>query len=460
MPEIQQSSSYLKRLERYGEFVDPYHTGQPYDPRQGLERLLSVLTPDPKGLVLAAMDGGMYFTRTELYSRTLEWIENLGLPIRSFPIIDKSSWAYLERREKNGEIVDGSLVEEGAVVKKTEDWTLRTYYSRSEAGAALALPLIQQAIEFVYRARNSSIPHKYDSMWRVIGNIQSTTSQRRPLALFDVIDFLISNPGEHREKDIVNETKMNPSRIDHILYSLAERGVITAQSPTREVEGRHPIGYVVYQTVDGQTLKDIDIDAIYQKIKRDRPHFDLRGCLIKVINYIQEHPDQEYELNGLSEAVRVYKNKVGVTLSHLEFLGLLTRPYPGWKTGEKLSSFSKNDLTDLFYDIVCLPAKEIAETLTPLPLKTWDPVKVAVFMANYQEERSLIGPQGGEEARINLLTILPTNGDEIKASYIHDLYNSRFERALTVAGLTHQLEVLIADKLVERTRPGFYRMIS
>ena len=47
-----------ERLQRYSEFVNRHSDNGVYNPDKALGGLLSVLTPDTKGIVLSAMAGG------------------------------------------------------------------------------------------------------------------------------------------------------------------------------------------------------------------------------------------------------------------------------------------------------------------------------------------------------------------------------------------------------------------
>lgn len=108
-----------ERLERYKDFVDPEHTGAPYDPRHGLERLMGILSPDPKGIALAAMDEDWYSTGNQLQSKFFQWLNELRLSSSVWPISVSETWTYYKDRSKHS-VTDGSLIELGAIVKKAE----------------------------------------------------------------------------------------------------------------------------------------------------------------------------------------------------------------------------------------------------------------------------------------------------------------------------------------------------
>lgn len=454
-----------ERLERYSDFVDPERTGTPYDPKQGLERLIGVLSPDPKGITLAAMGEEWYGSETKLQSGVFVWLRELGLPYGIWPIKARSSiWMYCQYKYENGEIEDGSLVHLGAVVKKIEQDPFQVLYSRSLAGAELAVPLVQQAVRFVSKAREYAEAQrlqgkpspKFDSMWRILSSVSSKTDQRRPLAVWSVIDFLVHNQGKHKQIDLSNEINIPTNRLSDLLPSLGSRGIIDYTSLT-EVGGRRIKGLAVFRLVDRESVIDLDPDKIYQDIRDIRRNFYERTRVARVIDYIKKHPDDEYRALGEQFGIDL-THHIGTVLSSLTDLRILQRLEPGFRGKVLQSSASANDLTHLFYDLVCAPAKEVADTLSPLPLKRWDRTEVAIYLQNYNEERSQIGPQGGEDARRLLLDILSQNEGEMKLSHITDLYNNQSNRELRTSSLKHQLKRLLESGKIEESKSGYYRL--
>lgn len=445
-----------ERLERYSDFVDPERTGVPYDPRQGLERLLGVLSPDPKGIVLAAMGEDWYGTKDQLKTRIYAWLEESGISSRIWPISRSASWIYCKNRYK-GEIIDGSLVNLGAVVKKIEG--PQTLYSRSLAGAELAVPLVQQAATFVSRARKYGSPHKFDSMWRIIGNVGSRTDQRRPVAVFDVIDFLVHHKGGHRQVDLQKETHISHGRLEYILTYLGNCGIINYTSPTVEREGLKGKGWSVTRLVDQRFLEHPDPDKIYQDIRGIRKDFYSPDHIVRAITYIKQHPNSEYESGDLARVLDIHPTNASRILSILVDLGILQRLEPGYKGGETMSKASANDLTYLFNDLVYAPVKNIADTLSPPPLKLWSKEELAIYLQNYDEERSREGLRGGDQVRSLLIDILSQHkGEDLKLSHIADLYNAQTVRELHSETLGHQLHFLLKLGEVTQPRRGYYQL--
>ena len=453
------------KLERYKDFIDPDYSGVPYDPRKGIDRLLGVLSPDPKGIVLAAMGSDWYSGRTSLTLPISHWLEDLGLDKNIWPIQIPSAWRYCETNNDAGEVVDGSLVSLGAVVKKIENPSQRLY-SRSTAGAELALPLVQQAVLFVSKAieyaearsLEGKKPPKFDSMWRIIGPVNSTTDQRRPLAVYDTIDFLIHNPGRYRPVDLQDSTHLSQGTLDSVLSSLGNCGVIDYETPKIEREGKSAINWSVYEVDSRELLDTIDASEMKKNIKKIYPYFRQYGVLIKVLNHIREFPDSGYEYKQLADKLGIAKNYISFVLSALAKLGILKRPNLDLR-GASQASASANDLTHILYDLVCAPTNEVTATLTPLPLRIWDKEKVAVYLQNYNDERSQNGLKGGQEAR-DLITDILQQDTEMKLSHIIDSFNSRLERELKNGAIYHHLKILIESGILKQTRPGYYRLIQ
>lgn len=454
-----------ERLGRYKDFVDPERTGTPYDPRQGLERLMGILSPDPKGIVLAAMREDWYGSESQLRSGVFAWLKGLGLSPDIWPIKAQATWSYCEHANKRGEIVDGSLIDLGAVVKKAEDPS-QVLYSRSIAGAELVVPLVQQAIMFVSKAREyaearrlqGKESHKYDSMWRVIGSVSSQTDQRRPRAIWEVVDFLTHNPGSNRQLDLELELFISQGRLRQILSFLGNTGIIDYVSPATEKEGQKGKGWAIFTLSKAQSADDLNSDKVYWDIKSAKSDFRKRILLGQIIGYIKKHPDEEYEYRTLAKKLNINPTDTCTVLSWLTDSNILERPEYRFEGGEVESSASANYLTYLFYDLVCVPAGNIADTLSPLSLRSWQREELAVFLKNYGEERSNIGPQAGYYVRGLILEILH-GVEEMKLSQVVDLYNSRAERELKDGSVGSQMRNLLRLGLVEQSRLGYYRLV-
>jgi len=132
----------------------------------------------------------------------------------------------------------------------------RTGYIKSRAGSELAVPLLPYACDFVFRAGQSSIGHKFDSMWRVIGAIESKTDRRRPWAVFKVVEFLIQHLGRNRRMDLEDELagQIDGCVVSSVLNNLGNAGLIDYLSPDREIEGKKAKGWSRYKLKDTQKL--------------------------------------------------------------------------------------------------------------------------------------------------------------------------------------------------------------
>jgi DNA-binding transcriptional ArsR family regulator len=433
------------RLDRYSDFVKIHSDNGIYNPEKGVEGLLSTLTPDLKCIVLPAMESGdIYFSFDQLHKAVLNWLEGFGLYEEVFPLNRHSSWHYCERRDKKGNIVDGSLVNIGGVVKEIYEETpegLKIGYCISTAGE-LAVPLNFAAIEFVWRAENS-IPHIYDSMWRIFGGVNSKTEKRRLLPVYKIVRFLIENPGYHRCEDIKEAFRgdISESVISSVLNSLGYAKIIDYKSPDRDIGGRKASGWVTYSLA----VKTLNRDEIYKELRKKKHDFYDKGELSKAIEFIEANPKQVYRSDELdNQIIFPYLADIGVLKRKSRFIG------------RKIQSRERgNDLTRMLYDIVLEPAWQTASNLFPTERRSLNSEKLKTFIENYQAERSNI-PEGGEKVRNSLLSILPDSG-EMKLSHIVEVGNKLLRgRVLTKKSFEYNLNILIGQELVKKTREGYY----
>ncbi len=452
-----------ERLQRYGDFVRRNSRDGVYDPLLGLEALLSCLTPDTKPLVLYGMtDGEMYFTSSQIYNDVLNVLEGIGVERRAFPVTSKAVWSYCESFDRNGEITDGSLVDIGAVVKETVVRTpegLDFSYHISQAGIELARPLGFNAIEFVHKARNSRIEHRYDSMLKILGGVQSTTGKRRPLAVFHILKFLVENPGYHQNKDIQEALygKIHDGVISSILKYCGRAGIIDYESLCKETGGKKGRGFVTYVLADKNMLEAVEAET-YEKVKKLRPLFYQREGLSRITGFIRNNPKISYETYDISRKLGLSRQHISNCLSLLSDIGIL-KPESGYNGKKTRSKGRANDLTKMLYDNVFLPGEELAFTLNPKSIekRTVNPEYVRGYLINYQEERIYKGPQEEREVRSAILDVLDEKSK--KLSQIVEEGNRILSRERKDAAFYRQLLILKADGLVETVERGYYRKL-
>ena len=443
------------RLERYKDFIDRHKNSEEnYDPDLGLGGLLSILTPDAKAITLYSIPlETPFFSGRQLYGNVLHFLEGLGLP-RRFPLIRRSLWNYCYYPQLRGG--EGSFVSIGEVVREMEYQTaegMKTAYLISSAGNDLAKPLVVNVAEWIDYAQKSNIPHRFDSMWKVLGSVDSKTDNRRPLAIYRVIEHLVQNPSYQRCQDLqeVLKGEVNYTVISDILNSLGQTGIINYDSPAREIEGKRSRGWSTYSLV-----REVDYQETLDKIKRIRSSFNTPGYLKLIRDYINENPSQTYELNNLSQKLGINKNNVSYVLSLLQGIGVLKNE-SSFKGGQVQSKAKANELTRAFYDMVLLPAQETAQTLQPAHNRPLTAHLARVILGNYQNERTHIGPEGGEEVRDIILGLLTEHG-EMKLSYIKAEGNKRLDRELTGGAWRGQLRNLIERGEIEKVEKGVYRL--
>lgn len=449
------------RLERYSDFVSRHSDNGVYNPEKGLEGLLASITPDSKVPVLNGMQtGDVYFTKHQLRTATLNWLDSIGVDRSLFKMDPSAVWEYCQRRDKEGNEVDGSLVNVGVVVKEVYDITpegLRTGYHVSTAGQELAIPTGLDAIEFVHQARNNKNSPKYKSMGRLLGGVQSRTGKRRPLAVYKIVKFLAENQGHHRFQDIVDALKddINQTAISYVLNSLGAAEIIDYESPARDIEGKRTKGWVTYSRIRTEGL-----DSVYERIRQKNPKFYSKANLSEILKFIEANPNLKYESNDIATKLQIYVKGVQHILSSLAEanIGILRRE-SSFRGTETLTRARANDFTHMFYEIVLQPAWYSASTLTPTELRPINSNKIIEFLENNQEETSHIGPGTGEEIRNVILHIL-SSGEEVKKSSITNAVNEALVRGITEHACGKQLDNLIHEELVEKARRGFYKITS
>lgn len=451
-----------ERLEKYRDFVEMHSKEGIYDPQKGLTGLLSILTPDPKGVVLIGMNGGeIYFTDRQIYRSTQDWLENQGLPTSVFPVTYRSVWNYYCQQQGTSEEMDGSLVKIGAVVKQVYEDTaygFRTGYLRSLAGTELAQSLVTQAIEFVYQTEKRGIPHRYKSMWRILGAVSSTVEQRRPMSVFQIVDFLMHNRGPNSAIDIAEELMIrgdvnftDSGVISKVLRSLGGAGIIDYGPIYKDI-----ISYILANP-DKNLARLAAIGDLLVEIKRENEDLSPPGPLVRIVRYISQYPNSFFEVNKVADLLGMGYGRASSLMSTLAMEGILTRADGRFAGDIRRKAAKVNDLTYLFYDLVLQPSRDMAYNLIPIPGVVLTKEKIALFLQNYQAERSQVGPSGGEYARANLLDILVRHS-ALKRSEVIRLYNQRSDRELNSATIGMHLGFLVDSGLVEKTQRGFYRL--
>jgi len=449
----QKPEPFEARIGRYRDFTDRHQENGKYNPELGLGGILSTLTPDPKAITLYSMPPGTpFFTARELHKNALNYIESLGLP-RRFPISYNAVWEYCYNPASLSQ--EGSLVSIGSVVRELNDTTAegeKTAYIVSNAGVDLARPLIVNMAEWVRDTRESSIPHRFDSMWRILSSVSSKTEHRRPLGLFKVVEYLVNNPRFHRRQDLAGafQGKIDDTVISSILNSLGYAGIIDYESPERDIQGERARGWATRRSD-----QPIGFQEALEKIREIRGGFHHTGYLQAVINHIEANPDEVYERNELANKLRIGQSNISTILSLLQKIGGL-KEESGFKGGEIQSSARANDLTKSLYDRVLFPTQNTAQTLEPLHKKPLTRDLVSVLLENYEEERTRKGPQGGKEVRDILLQLLSQH-EQMKVSYLAEQGNNILDRELSRLAWQYQIQVLVKGGEIEKTGRGVYR---
>ena len=453
-----------ENLEKYRDFIEINSTDGNYDTNKGLVSLLSSVSPDPKVSLLLSMESGQtFYGADELYDALVDYLHDSGLS-RNFPLTKMAVWSYIERVYK-GEKTGGSLVSVGAVneVLYPVNNGLMSAYNISDAGRDLAIPLGFAAMEFIYRAQRSKIPHKFDSMYKTIGTIQSTNEKKRPLAVYNLVKFFVEHSGWHRHTDIKKALDGNNEEIDKGVLSryldlLGGAGIIDYGSPKRDLNGKRPKGWSTY-VVDGKKLLEEDNTTLIGKLIQSRPYLYYPAQLNKIIDFIRNNKDLSYECNSISEKLKIPMSHIPGILVTLSDIGLL-RNESGFIGGKIESRTRGNELTGMIWEILLSPAYHSASTLSPIDTNylRFEREKHDLLLSNYQEERVRIGLAGGQEIRDAILNLL-AKGGEMKRSHIYNEVKGIIQRDINPASLRrHLLNLTKQGKIKNGSKFGYFSM--
>lgn len=428
------------------------------DEKSRIEALTSgILSPDPKGIALLSMEEGKAYTEAELYKQVLEFLNSDW-----FPVTRSAVWRYCYGHPTRR--IKGSLHGIGAVVelKIKPSPTSSKYvvaYQKTDAGADLGDPTVCIGTKLVNELDRMKI--KYKSLWRIIGTPikRKDAEYRRGYAVYEVIKLLAENRNsEFRHGDIIEELKeLDDIVISSLLNELGYAGVISYESPQKDLEGKRARGWASYELIK----KYIDFKDALAKIK-ERKRFYIPGYLKKITKYINEHPHEKYDRNKLSERLGISARDVSKILSSLKEVGYLDCKFSGRRSIAKA-----NEATLVLWQGLEMIGK-VAKTLDPYTDGFMDakqeyeanPERWRKEMLNqlyiYDEERSHYGASGGEEIRKALLE-LPV-GREFKLSQIKEIIEEKRGKRLTSRCILRHLK-LMPDHF-RKTSVGYYERIK
>ncbi len=451
-----------ERLERYKEFVSMHSTEGVYDPEKGLEGLLSCLTPDTKAVALLSMQRGEdYFTSLDLFKKISNYLENYGLNRKDFPLSFAAPWVYCFCYKKaDKQFIDGSLINIGAVIKKTYYNTnegLKTGVEISLTGEELCKPLISKAIHFVNEAREKNLL-KFYSTFKILGAVNSKTEKRRQTGVFNIMKALVENPSLNSANEIIEllKDKQNPTTIAGTLISLGNTGIINYESPCKEINGKWIKNFKTYCLTGEGLTKLGNKEEIYHKLK-DHSSNSLgfsKKSLFDSIEYILNNPDEKYDFLSLTEKVGAtdyrYYQTVLLALTKTGYLNSI------FEAAAARTKMSANYATHLFYDSVLLPAYESASNLKPAINTEISQYDLRGFLENFRKEKTRIGPDGGGEIKAALLNVL--KNEEMKKSQIIQKCSSFINRKLDGGAYDLHINSLIKEEIIEKTKRGHYRL--
>ena len=435
------------------------------DFKSRVEAILNgILSPDPKGIALQAMDPRKAYTKTELYENVLEFC---GLNEKEFPLTD-SMWVYFNGNPRQRR--KGSLKEIGAVVelkvkpKRTRyAKTYATAYQKTDAGKDFGDPAVALGTYLVNEFKNL----KYHSLQRVLSYPQRGRDRkyRRGYSIYKVAELLAKNPdSEFRWKDIVEELEgeLSSIAISSALNSLGEVGVIDYQSPCKDVEGKKAKGWAVYRVKE-----KIDYEKALEEVKKGYPKFHNLGYLKKIVEYINKNPDEEFEHHKISEKLGIHPKQAALILSQLKKLGYLTSEF----SGNIHSKAKANEFTLKLWEELLEPIGKAVEKLDPYVEEFREKLEfyeekpeiwkdhIRNQLKAYEMERKNVGRKGGKEIRKAILEVLSSFGKPMKRSHIAEEVDKRISRkGISRSGIRNQLKNLEKEGKIKKVRKGYYAL--
>ena len=413
-----------------------------------------LLTPDPKSVVLWAMEEGVSYTVGELHRQVKDFVGE-RLPI-SYPAM----WSYCRGSGQ----WSGALEKFGFVMNETDGAASGPFaFEKTPAGADFGDPIAARAVWLGGR-----LTSKYRSMLRIFGAPQRSGSAkiRRGFAIFSVVKLLAEQPDQtFRLTDIADRTGVSTGVLTLALNTMGQTGTIDYQSPHRDKDGRFATGWAQYRLMDKGLLTK-DVEELYGEYRQDRPFSYLKAYLVSVLDYIRSHPKGVYSADTLPTAVRVDRDYVSNILSFLKNRGFLESDFQG---GVVLSRVSANQNTGLLWDHLLKPIEAVAQRLDPADCRGLCDVldsyesdpdtrmdHVQRMLAQYQAERIHRGLDKAQDIDAVLMS-LPRK--MMKLSAIIDRLNNAREFSLSRRTVCGYLDGLVRAGKFERPKKGHYRRL-
>ena len=285
------------------------------------------------------------------------------------------------------------------------------------------------------------------------------------MAVYRVIEELIKSGVPLREQDLIERTGLSETigdTLDSLGYSEERPGFIDYESPSREIQGRRPSGWAIYKAKE--SVQRADPEDVYQRARKIREGFHSKTDLVNVLDHVKKNSDKEFTGEKVAETVEISPKNASSCLSILSDLGYLESTF----NGKTLSRAAANKYTRMFWREFLEPIGIVAQTMDPtLPefrsaleyYSSHNSEREAAIrrqMGIYNNERSNIGPEGGEILRDLVLSVLAT--EPKKASQIAHEINARSERKLKSNTISIHLRAMAKKRIIAQTGRGYYAL--
>jgi len=149
----------------------------------------------------------------------------------------------------------GTVAEE--IIRRESVEAIYTAYSLTESGKRYGLPVAVLALKFA--AEN------HRSLFKIMGSTGSSGETRAPFNRVKMLK-LLSEKGDLREADLVNETNLNSAGVVVTLSNLKKAGLIDYISVGEQMKGK---GVITYTWVEGKNPKDVKTVEYYSGITKN-----------------------------------------------------------------------------------------------------------------------------------------------------------------------------------------------
>lgn len=427
-----------QRLSLYPEFAAANSPGGSYLPGLAAASLVSLITPEGKGITVAAMTPGESYNERGLYHRVGEYCREIG---EFLPISFRCVWNYVEII-RTGQRVPGLLTRGGITVKTNQG------YKVTDA-RELVLPIMHGAARFVSAARGRA---DYVSAGSIFGKNSGHARHSNISIVLGLIKYLASEPGKHGISEILDKTGIDPSsaNLSLTLQNLGKAKVIAYDSRALEIDGERPRDWAEYRPADFP-----DRAEAREMVYKAKPTFNEWSLLFKVLDYAAEHPHAVVTSHFLERRIGGSYKNISKVLAALWSAEIFDKEYGPPESADS-SAAEANPVTHMLYENVVGPALNTAMTLKPAGIRAGSR-ELREYIRNYSEESTTARDR--PDTKKAVLRILEESG-RIKLSAASELLKKATGRNYRSDTCQKALRRLIGEGKARSLGNGWYASTS